>query len=100
MGLQWQDDVGEGAAHVLKDKDRLQGLLLTSAKPTFFAGADLKSVMRLQPSDAAAVFARIERVKAHFRTLETIGKPVVSCLNGSALGGGWEPRIERAGNAL
>ena len=90
MSLQWQDDLGELAAHVLKDKDRLQGLLLTSAKPTFFAGADLKSVMRLQPSDAAAVFARIERVKAHFRTLETLGKPVVSCLNGSALGGGWE----------
>ena len=90
MSLPWQDDLEALAAHVLKDKDSLQGLLLTSAKPTFFAGADLKSVMRLQPSDAAAVFARIERVKAHFRTLETLGKPVVSCLNGSALGGGWE----------
>ena len=90
MGLPWQDDLGELAARVLKDKDAIQGLLLTSAKSTFFAGADLKSIMRLQPSDAAAVFAGIERVKHHFRLIETLGKPVVTCLNGSALGGGWE----------
>ena len=90
MSLQWQDDLAELTAHILKDKDTLQGLLLTSAKPTFFAGADLKSVMRLQASDAPAVFASIERVKHHFRMIETLGKPVVSCLNGSALGGGWE----------
>ena len=36
------------------------------------------------------MFASVERVKHHFRTLETLGKPVVSCLNGTALGGGWE----------
>ena len=29
-------------------------------------------------------------MKKNFRTLETLGKPVVSCLNGAALGGGWE----------
>lgn len=90
MSLPWQADLGELAAQVLKDKDVIQGLLLTSAKSTFFAGADLKSVMRLQASDAPAVFASIERIKHHFRTLETLGKPVVSCLDGSALGGGWE----------
>ncbi|WP_210546381.1 3-hydroxyacyl-CoA dehydrogenase NAD-binding domain-containing protein [Rhodoferax sp. PAMC 29310] len=90
MCLQWQDDLAELSEQVLKDKNSIRGLLLTSAKTTFFAGADLKGVMRLQASDAAAVFAGIERVKHHFRTLETLGKPVVSCLNGTALGGGWE----------
>ena len=29
-------------------------------------------------------------MKTSFRTLETLGKPVVALLNGSALGGGWE----------
>ena len=48
MCLQWQDDLAELAAQVLKDKDAIRGLLLTSAKTTFFAGADLKGVMRLQ----------------------------------------------------
>ncbi|MDH5540168.1 MAG: 3-hydroxyacyl-CoA dehydrogenase NAD-binding domain-containing protein, partial [Rhizobacter sp.] len=54
------------------------------------AGADLKAVMRLKPEDAARSYQGVERVKKNFRTLETLGVPVVSCLNGSALGGGWE----------
>lgn len=90
MCLQWQSDMSELASRVLKDKDAIQGILLTSAKSTFFAGADLKAAMRLTASDAGRIFEEIERGKHNFRTLETLGKPVVSCLNGSALGGGWE----------
>ena len=90
MCLQWQSDMSELASQVLKDKDSIQGILLTSAKSTFFAGADLKAAMRLTASDAGRIFEEIERVKHSFRTLETLGKPVVSCLNGAALGGGWE----------
>jgi 3-hydroxyacyl-CoA dehydrogenase / enoyl-CoA hydratase / 3-hydroxybutyryl-CoA epimerase len=37
-----------------------------------------------------AVFNEIEQMKRNFRALETLGKPVVSCINGAALGGGWE----------
>jgi 3-hydroxyacyl-CoA dehydrogenase/enoyl-CoA hydratase/3-hydroxybutyryl-CoA epimerase len=90
MCRQWQDDLEAVATQVLADSEEIQGILLTSAKKTFFAGADLKAVMRLQASDASAVYAEIERVKKNFRTLETLGKPVVSLLNGTALGGGWE----------
>jgi len=90
MCLQWQEDMSAVAEQVLKDKDAIKGILLASAKSTFFAGADLKGVMRLKPSDAGTIFTEIERVKKNFRTLETLGKPVVSLLNGTALGGGWE----------
>lgn len=90
MCLQWQDDLSAVAEQVLKDKDAIQGILLASAKSTFFAGADLKATMRLKASDAGTVFIEIERLKKNFRTLETLGKPVVSLLNGTALGGGWE----------
>ena len=90
MCLQWQEDMSALAAQVLKDKDAIKGIILASAKSTFFAGADLKAAMRLRPSDANAIFTEIELVKKNFRTLETLGKPVVSCLNGTALGGGWE----------
>ncbi|MDO9197859.1 3-hydroxyacyl-CoA dehydrogenase NAD-binding domain-containing protein [Rhodoferax sp.] len=90
MCLQWQEDMSALAAQVLKDKDAIKGIILASAKSTFFAGADLKAAMRLTPSDANAIFTEIELVKKNFRTLETLGKPVVSCLNGTALGGGWE----------
>ncbi len=90
MCLQWQDDLAEATAQVVKDKDAIRGIVLASAKSTFFAGADLKALMRLTEADAAKAYAEVERMKHSFRTLETLGKPVVSCINGTALGGGWE----------
>jgi 3-hydroxyacyl-CoA dehydrogenase / enoyl-CoA hydratase / 3-hydroxybutyryl-CoA epimerase len=86
----WQHDMSEVAAQVLKDKDAIKGIVLASAKSTFFAGADLKAVMRQTAADAPQAYAMVELVKKNFRTIETLGKPVVSCLNGAALGGGWE----------
>lgn len=90
MCLQWQDDLDAIAAEVVKDKAQLRGIVLASAKSTFFAGADLKGVMRSTAADGPRVFTEIERIKRNFRTIETQGVPVVSCLNGAALGGGWE----------
>lgn len=90
MCRQWQADLGEATARVLADRAQLKGVVLASAKTSFFAGADLKATMRLTPADAPTAFGDIERMKQHFRTLETLGIPVVSCLNGAALGGGWE----------
>jgi 3-hydroxyacyl-CoA dehydrogenase/enoyl-CoA hydratase/3-hydroxybutyryl-CoA epimerase len=90
MCEQWQADLTALVIQVTKDKAVIKGLLLASAKTTFFAGADLKSAMRLKPSDAPSIFTGIELVKKNFRTLETMGIPVVTCLNGTALGGGWE----------
>ncbi len=90
MCLQWQDDLDAIAAQVARDKAQLKGIVLASAKSTFFAGADLKGVMRSTEADGPRVFKEIERIKKNFRTIETQGVPVVSCLNGAALGGGWE----------
>ena len=42
------------------------------------------------PHDAIGVGAGRKRIKQNFRLIETMGVPVVSCLNGSTLGGGWE----------
>ena len=90
MCLQWQQDLTEATAQVVKDKDAISGIILASNKSTFFAGADLKGLMRNKATDAGTIFTEIERMKKNFRMLETLGKPVVSCLNGAALGGGWE----------
>jgi 3-hydroxyacyl-CoA dehydrogenase / enoyl-CoA hydratase / 3-hydroxybutyryl-CoA epimerase len=87
---QWHRDLTEVTAQVVQDKDAIRGIILASGKSTFFAGADLKSTMRLKPSDGPRLFEEIQQVKKNFRTLETLGKPVASCLNGAALGGGWE----------
>ncbi len=90
MCEQWQNDLAQAVAKVVADKAQLRGVVLASAKSTFFAGADLKGVMRLRRSDAARSYVGVELMKKNLRTLETLGKPVVSCLNGAALGGGWE----------
>ena len=69
MSDAWQLELPEVTAQVVKDKEFLRGIILASAKSTFFAGADLKATMRLQPADAPRVFAQIEQTKKCFRTL-------------------------------
>ncbi|ODT31199.1 MAG: 3-hydroxyacyl-CoA dehydrogenase, partial [Hydrogenophaga sp. SCN 70-13] len=90
MCTDWQRDLTTVTGLVVRDKALIKGIILASAKSTFFAGADLKGTMRLKASDAHQVYAEIEQTKKNFRTLETLGVPVVSCINGAALGGGWE----------
>ena len=75
---------------MVRDKALIKGIILASNKSTFFAGADLKATMALPPEQVGAVYREIELVKKNFRTLETLGVPVATCLNGTALGGGWE----------
>ena len=68
MCLQWQDDLFEVAQALVKDRPKLQGVILASNKSTFFAGADLKGVMRSSAADGPRIFAEIERIKQSFRT--------------------------------
>ena len=90
MKLQWQHDLAEVADGLVRDKERIKGVLLASAKSTFFAGAELKGVLKLKAEDAAEGFRQVEGLKRSFRRIETLGRPVAALLNGAALGGGWE----------
>jgi len=72
------------------EKDDITGVVITSAKKTFFAGGDLKDMIEARPEDAKDGFAFITGIKAQLRRLETLGKPVVAAVNGAALGGGLE----------
>ena len=72
------------------DPDSVTGVVVTSAKKTFFAGGNLTLMMQATPDDAATVFAGIEAMKADLRRLEKLPKPVVAAVNGAALGGGYE----------
>ena len=72
------------------EKDNLAGVILTSAKSTFFAGGDLNMLSKAQPEQAAEIKSMVEGMKAQLRRLETLGIPVVAAINGAALGGGLE----------
>jgi 3-hydroxyacyl-CoA dehydrogenase/enoyl-CoA hydratase/3-hydroxybutyryl-CoA epimerase len=72
------------------DDAEVKGIIITSEKNEFIAGADLKMILRnndKEPGDMLKVSAELNRV---FRAIETSGKPVVAAINGTALGGGYE----------
>jgi 3-hydroxyacyl-CoA dehydrogenase/enoyl-CoA hydratase/3-hydroxybutyryl-CoA epimerase len=75
---------------LVAEQENVRGVILTSAKPTFFAGGDLDMLRQVTPETAAAAFAQVEHVKGQLRRLERYGRPVVAAINGSALGGGLE----------
>src|ERR1700674_4224512 len=80
----------------------IKGAVVTSAKETFCAGADLTmldtlagtfaDMVRQQGQEAAAayLFEESRKLSLIFRRLETSGKPWVAAINGTALGGGFE----------
>ncbi|MEV7863792.1 3-hydroxyacyl-CoA dehydrogenase NAD-binding domain-containing protein [Streptomyces hirsutus] len=70
--------------------EALTGVVLTSAKKTFFAGGDLRDLLAAGPEDAQRLTDFTHHAKAQLRRLETLGVPVVAAINGSALGGGLE----------
>lgn len=72
------------------EKDAIRGFVVTSAKKTFFAGGDLKDMIKAGPGDAQRVFDAGMAMKHALRRLETLGLPIVAAINGAALGGGYE----------
>ncbi|HUK04007.1 MAG TPA: 3-hydroxyacyl-CoA dehydrogenase NAD-binding domain-containing protein [Burkholderiales bacterium] len=86
----WEKAFAATVARLDREKTLVTGVILASAKKTFFAGAELKDVLGFSPGDGPKVFRWIEGVKQHMRALEKLGLPVVAALEGAALGGGWE----------
>ncbi|ORW51450.1 3-hydroxyacyl-CoA dehydrogenase NAD-binding domain-containing protein [Mycolicibacterium peregrinum] len=90
MNLDFQDSIHRAVERLVAEQDSITGVVITSAKKTFFAGGDLKWMMNLDEDAAAEAFSTVEGVKADMRKLETLPKPVVAAINGAALGGGLE----------
>ena len=52
------------------EKDQITGVVITSAKKTFFAGADLRDLRRARPEDVEDLHKFIDEVKGNLRRIE------------------------------
>lgn len=90
MNATYRAAMAETLERLEAEREQIAGVILTSAKKTFFAGGDLNELVAVTRADAEPFFRMVQLLKQQLRRLETLGKPVVAAINGSALGGGWE----------
>jgi 3-hydroxyacyl-CoA dehydrogenase/enoyl-CoA hydratase/3-hydroxybutyryl-CoA epimerase len=90
MNADYLHSMGVAVDRLEAEKDSITGVVITSAKKTFFAGGDLNDLIKAGPEDAPQVTEHANLIKAQLRRLETLGRPVVAAVNGAALGGGLE----------
>ncbi len=94
------DELGEIVGKVASDA-AVKGAVITSGKETFSGGADLTMMRRMLDLFEAEkakdgqkavqfLFDNVGRMTGLFRKLETSGKPWVSAINGTCMGGAFE----------
>jgi enoyl-CoA hydratase/carnithine racemase len=77
-----------GAFHDIKNDDGIRVVILTgSGEKAFVAGADISE---LATQDAVTGKKYAQRGQSVLNLIENLGKPVIACINGFALGGGCE----------
>jgi 3-hydroxyacyl-CoA dehydrogenase/enoyl-CoA hydratase/3-hydroxybutyryl-CoA epimerase len=90
MNAVYRQAMGEAIERLQANRHMITGVIIRSAKKTFFAGGDLNELIHVDASRAPWFYQMTLDLKAQLRALETFGKPVVAAIHGAALGGGWE----------
>ncbi|MDC0412454.1 fatty acid oxidation complex subunit alpha FadB [Porticoccus sp.] len=79
--------------HVLsiaENQSNINGLIFSSAKSIFIAGADIDELGQMFKSDNSRLKIFFDKVNMAFSKIESLPFPTVACISGFALGGGFE----------
>ncbi|MCG3044282.1 enoyl-CoA hydratase/isomerase family protein, partial [Streptomyces sp. S1A] len=90
MNAAFAASLADVADRLEAERESVRGVIVTSAKKTFFAGGDLNDLLAVRPEQARELYERGMAMKRNLRRVETLGVPVVAAINGAALGGGLE----------
>ncbi len=86
----YQESMERAVDRLYDEEQDVTGVVIASAKKTFFAGGNLELMQQATQADAPRIFELCEAVKRGLRRLELFPRPVVAAINGAALGGGFE----------
>ena len=84
MNASYRQLMGETVSR-LEGEQSLKGVVIASAKKTFFAGGDLNEILSIKPGGEAKFQAEIETTKNDLRRIEKLPVPVVAAINGGSL---------------
>ncbi len=88
FSLDFIDAYVEVARQAVAD-EQVKGVIVTSSRRDFMAGADLKFISN-PPADREGLLRGLLEMHRSLREIEKGGKPFVAAINGTALGGGYE----------
>ena len=69
MNAVYREAMADCVARLVADKDNIAGVIITSAKKTFFAGGDLNELIKVDKTQAKAFYDRVLTLKGQLRTL-------------------------------
>jgi len=78
------------ALNAIEAEDNVAGLILSSGKSVFVAGADINEFLGYFQQPDAVLRSMLDEVNAMFNRLEDLPFPTVAAINGEAQGGGFE----------
>ncbi len=87
LNMATMEELGEAFADIKNDATIRVALLTGAGEKAFVAGADINELAK---HDAIAAKEYTHRGQSVLDLIENLGKPVIACINGFALGGGCE----------
>jgi enoyl-CoA hydratase len=87
LNMATMEELQEAFTDIAADRDIRVVILTGGGEKSFVAGADINELQKNNPVEAKAY---THRGQAVLDLIENLGKPVIACINGFALGGGCE----------